>query len=119
MKRRLTFVAGLSAVLLGAVPLSAQIDILPAAETAPVAVAAAVQSSSYLNPLQQQEWVVLDADGAVHGIYGQLSNDGTPRVVERVTVQLSRNGVPIQTVTTEPDGHFAFSGLRVGTYALI
>lgn len=120
MKRRLSFVACLSAVLMSAAPLCAQVSLLPSQEAAPTTVAAVEQpAGSFLNPLQQQEWVVLDSTGSVHGIYSQLGPDGTPRVLPGVTVQLSRNGAPIQTVVTEPDGHFAFQGLRVGAYALI
>lgn len=134
MKRRSLFLASLSASLMAALPLSAQVSVLPAQEvveptvssiadpiqsTAPITTVSVNQAPSFLNTLQQQQWVVLDNNGTIHGLYAQLNPDGSPRMLERVAVSLSRNGVLIKTAMTESDGHFAFSGLGVGTYALI
>lgn len=119
MKRRLSLTTFLSAVVLTAVPVFAQVSLLPAQESVVSARAVEQTVSPYLNPLQQQEWVVLDANGTIQGIYAQMNADGSPRMLGGVAVHLSRNGAPIQTSVTEADGRFVFSGLGVGTYAMV
>ena len=120
MKRRLSLMTFVSAMVLSTVPVAAQVAILPAQQEAVVSAKVVEQTvSPYLNPLQQQEWVVLDANGSIEGIYAQMNADGTPRMLGGVSVYVSRNGMPIQSTVSEPDGRFAFSGLGIGTYALV
>lgn len=119
MKRRSTFAAFLSGVALLAMPLCAQVSLLPPQDVAPVPTAVVSTADNYLNPLHQKEWVVLDAEGNLHGTFAQLQADGVERGVAQATIQVSRNGATLQSVTTDAEGRFVFDNLPIGTYGLV
>ncbi len=122
MKRRFAGAAFLSGVVLSALSLNAQ-DLLPPQSLVPspsVSVPAVPVSTAdnYLNPLHQEEWVVLDAAGAVQGTFSQLTQEGTAKSIANATIHLTRNGALVKSTTTGADGKFAFDGIGVGAYGL-
>ncbi|MCC6510992.1 MAG: carboxypeptidase regulatory-like domain-containing protein [Pirellulaceae bacterium] len=118
MKHRFALLSFFAAMLCS-VPVNAQESLPPAQDVVPLPASTASTAENHLNPLHQEEWVVLDASGSVRGQVAQLTAEGTSRPVERVTLHLSRNGAPVANVITDPEGRFVLPGLGVGTYGLI
>lgn len=119
MKFRSSFAAFLSGVALSAMPLSAQVSLLPPQDAVPVPAAVVSTADNYLNPLLQKEWVQLDAESSIRGSFARLTPEGAEQGIGQATVQLTRNGAPVQTATTDADGRFVFNSLQVGTYGLV
>lgn len=119
MKFRSSFAAFVSGVALFAMPLSAQVSLLPPQDAVPVPAAVVSTADNYLNPLLQKEWVQLDSEGSIRGSFATLTPEGNEQGIGQATVQLSRNGAPIQTATTDANGKFVFNNLQVGTYGLV
>ena len=122
MKRRLTLAAFAAAMACNALSLRAQAPLLtPTESVAPASVLQSAEpaSASHLNELHQKEWVVLDKDNAITGVYSQFNSNGEAVQVAGVTVSLSRNGFVFQSTTTDKQGRFVFEGVGVGSYALV
>jgi hypothetical protein len=118
MKRHFLLPKMIAVLALASTPVLAQSQ-LPAQETVPAPTPTLVSAENFLNPLHQEEWVVLDANGNIGGQFVQLSSDGTPKPVGQVTLYLTRNGAPLATVVSQADGKFVLPGLGVGTYGLV
>lgn len=139
MKRRPSFMVFLTALALSAAPVCAQVTALPTEQALQAQPAEAVASQApvqlqggselpstlqadaaeFLNPLLEKEWVVLDDEDRIHGVYTVLAPSGEQRGLAGVTINLGRNGVVVQSAVTEPDGSFTFNNLGIGTYALV
>lgn len=80
--------------------------------------AATSTSEEYLNPLHQEEWVTVDADGNFSGVFRQLGNDEGVSL-KPVKIALMQNGRSIYSSDSDSDGMFRFDKIQPGTYALV
>lgn len=120
MKRQFLLPRMIAVLTLAVTPALVQTSNLLAQETVPApASTTLVSAENFLNPLHEEEWVILDASGNVTGQFVQLSAEGVSKPVGEVTLYLTRNGQPLATVVTAVDGRFVLPGLSVGTYGLV
>ena len=86
--------------------------------TATTLTAATSTSEEYLNPLHQEEWVTLDADGNISGAFKQLvSVESVGR--QPIKIALMQNGQALYSSESDTEGKFRFQKIQPGTYALV
>ncbi len=84
-----------------------------------VAVSAVAPAANFIDSLYVNQWLGLDAEGAISGKLIGLSETGEAQARPAVEVALVNNGQLVASTLSEADGSFKFTRLTPGTYTFI